>query len=168
MSDKNTKKSNAWDRQEKESSQAYEAFTVYRNLGVGRTYTAVAEKLRKSSSLIRRWADNFNWHKRADEWDKTITERTLEKIVEEDAKMLEMQINIGKMMQAKGVTGLGGINFENLSVKHLSSIINLITSGVNIERSSRDLRKAQGNVKNEITINIIPRKRNEGEEARVK
>ena len=52
---------NLWDRQETESNKAFQAFCVYRDLGVGRTLAAVAEKLRKSYDLIRRWSKNYFW-----------------------------------------------------------------------------------------------------------
>jgi len=48
-----------WEKYSEETPQAYEAFTVYRDLGAGRTFTAVAEKLRKSCSLIRRWKEKW-------------------------------------------------------------------------------------------------------------
>ena len=48
-----------WERQEKESSKAFQAFCVYRDLGTGRTLAAVSEKLLKSYDLIRRWSKKF-------------------------------------------------------------------------------------------------------------
>ena len=50
---------NLWERQENESSKAYQAFCIYRDLGAGRTLAAVSEKLRKSYDLIRRWSKNY-------------------------------------------------------------------------------------------------------------
>lgn len=160
--------SKLWERQENESPQAYEAFVVYRDLGVGRTFTAVAEKLRKSVSLIRRWKDAWNWETRADCWDRAIAEKAIEQAAEEYARMLELQINIGKMMQAKGAKSLQGMNFEDVPIKHLPSIVNLINSGIKAERSARNIKTQRASVDNELVINIIPKKHIEGEEVNVK
>lgn len=153
-----------WERQEKESQQAYEGFVTYRDLGVGRTFTAVAKKLQKSNSLIRRWKEQWNWEKRADAWDKELADKAMEQTAEEYAKMLELQIGIGKMMQAKGAKGLQGMDFEGATMKHLPSIINLINSGVKTERSARDIKLQRTTRDNELIINIVPKKNFEGEE----
>ena len=130
-----------WERQEKESTKAYEAFVIYRDLGVGRTFKAVAEKLHKSYTIIRRWKEQWNWEKRATDWDNFIVEKASKKAAEDYAKMLELQINLGKMFQAKGATALQNMDFENVPMKFLPSIIELINSGVKIERTARELGK---------------------------
>jgi hypothetical protein len=54
----------AFERQEKESSKAFAAFTVYRDLGPQRSFRETAEMLGKSETLVRRWAVRFTWHER--------------------------------------------------------------------------------------------------------
>lgn len=157
-------KNKLWDKQDGESSQAYEAFTTYRDLGVGRTFIAAAEKLHKSGALIRRWAHKYDWKNRADEWDKTITSKAVEKAAEDYAKMLDFQINLGKMMQAKGAKGLQGMDFEDLPIKYLPSIIDLISTGIKNERAARDIKSTQQG-SNELVISVISKKFG-GEEAR--
>ena len=130
---------NLWERQENESNKAFQAFCIYRDLGAGRTLAAVAEKLRKSYDLIRRWSKNYFWQNRADAWDKFISEKAAEKAAEEYAKMLEVQINLGKMLQAKAAKAIQNIDFENVSIKSLPSIVNAINVGVEIERTAREL-----------------------------
>lgn len=70
--------------------------------------------------------------------------------------MLESQINIGKMLQAKAANALLNINFEHVEIKHLPSLVEMLNSGVKIERSSRELT-ADKNQPQTLTINIIPR-----------
>ena len=72
--------------------------------------------------------------------------------------MLESQINIGKMLQAKAANALLTMNFEHVEIKHLPSLVEMINCGVKIDRSSRDLT-ADKNQANTLTINIIPRKK---------
>lgn len=80
---------NLWERQETESSKAFQAFCVYRDFGAGRTLAKVAEKLRKSYDLIRRWLKNYFWQNRADAWDKMIMFVIFAKILSLKTKNLE-------------------------------------------------------------------------------
>jgi len=46
-----------WDRQEREGSEAYRAFCVYRESDVGeRSYDRVAQQIRCAIQLVKRWA----------------------------------------------------------------------------------------------------------------
>lgn len=130
---------NEWERREKESPKAYEAFCVYKDLGRGRSLSEVSEKLRKSYALIRRWAKAYEWQKRADAWDNSISDKVIEKVSDSYAQMLELQINIGRMMQAKGTKAIQNMNFSEVTIKSLPAITALINSGVNLERTSRGL-----------------------------
>jgi hypothetical protein len=51
----------AFEQQRKESARAFEAFSVYLNLGPGRSLAAVAQKLAKSKQLLKRWSAKFDW-----------------------------------------------------------------------------------------------------------
>ena len=50
-----------FEQQPKESAKAFEAFSVYLNLGPGRSLAAVAQKLAKSKQLLKRWSAKFDW-----------------------------------------------------------------------------------------------------------
>ena len=82
---------------------------------------------------------NYFWQNRADAWDKMISEKAAQKAAEEYSKMLEVQINLGKMLQAKAAKAIQNIDFENVSIKSLPSIVNAINVGVEIERTAREL-----------------------------
>lgn len=58
-----------WDRQRGESSKAYEAFAIYRDMGSDRTVRSVAESLNKSGTLIAGWSGKHGWVARAAAWD---------------------------------------------------------------------------------------------------
>ena len=68
-----------------------------------------------------------------------ISDKAAQKAAEEYSKMLEVQINLGKMLQAKAAKAIQNIDFENVSIKSLSSIVNAINVGVEIERTAREL-----------------------------
>ena len=50
-----------FEQQPKESARAFEAFSVYLNLGPGRSLAAVGQKLGKSKGLVERWSAKFDW-----------------------------------------------------------------------------------------------------------
>lgn len=60
-----------------ETSKAFAAFTVYRDIGLNRTVGAVVRKLGKSEGLLYRWASVHNWKERAEAFDRDVqnTER---------------------------------------------------------------------------------------------
>jgi len=58
-----------WERQEHESPKAWEAFLLYREMGVNRTLTSVAEQLKKSVALLSRWSTDFHWKERVRTYD---------------------------------------------------------------------------------------------------
>lgn len=58
-----------WDRQPGETSKAYEAFSIYRDMGAERTVRATAEALTKSEQLIKGWSGKNRWVDRAAAYD---------------------------------------------------------------------------------------------------
>ncbi len=63
------------ERRASESSPAFEAFVLYRDLGPSRSINSVARELHKSASLIGRWSAKYRWIERVDEWDRHQDER---------------------------------------------------------------------------------------------
>ena len=63
-----------WSRQVGETSKAYEAFEVYRDLGPDRSTRRVSEQLGKSDALIHRWSSKHGWPDRARAWDSMPSE----------------------------------------------------------------------------------------------
>ena len=127
-----------WERQSNESYPAFEAFKTYLT---ERSYPKVAEKLSKSLPLIKRWSKNYAWRSRADAWDREISRRAMEKASEEFAAMIERQINIGRLFQSRGAKAIQEMDLSNLPPKFLPALVELTKSGVNMERTARQLKK---------------------------
>lgn len=53
-----------FEQQLKESAKAFEAYSVYLNLGPGRSLAEVGRKLGKSVGLMERWSRKFDWPER--------------------------------------------------------------------------------------------------------
>lgn len=79
-----------WDRQPGESSPAYDAFLVYRDLGNARSCAAVGRKLGKSTTLMDRWSGRWSWVERTEAWD-SMPGQKLEEAYEEMAARIAEQ-----------------------------------------------------------------------------
>lgn len=64
-----------FDRQPGESSQAWEAFQIYRDAGPERGIRGVARKVAKSSTLIKKWSARWGWVERVRAWEHDQAER---------------------------------------------------------------------------------------------
>ena len=65
-----------FEQQPKETAKAFEAFSIYLNLGLARSLAAVARKLDKREGLIERWSRRHHWGERVNEHGKHIAALT--------------------------------------------------------------------------------------------
>ena len=61
-----------WEKQKSESSPAWGAFVLYRDLGPQRSTTKVMLELGKSKALIQGWCKKHAWVERADAYDRHV------------------------------------------------------------------------------------------------
>lgn len=91
-----------WERQQKETDPAWEAFQIYRDMGESRGLRAVAQKLSKSTALINRWSARHKWVARCEDysrWQETQKRKAKEKALAEQGRR---EITLGKGLQALG------------------------------------------------------------------
>ena len=128
----------AWERQPKESAQAYQAFSIYRDLGEDRSLQAVATQLSKSLQLMKRWSKNWSWGERVRQYDDSLQReaqaRAFKKAVKELEEMQLRQIKTAVLLQKKAVQALDAL--DPLLIKP-QDIVRMISAGVQLENATR-------------------------------
>ena len=124
---KDTDKRLAWERQKGESSRAFEAFGIYRDMGPGRSTQKVAGKLAKSWTIIRRWATQWNWVVRATQYDDHLDAE----FRVENAKQLKAarkrHINIARRIQTKVMARLRNMEPDEINAQNMALLLKTAT-----------------------------------------
>lgn len=126
-----------WERQEGESSKAFFAFCLYRDLGLERSITKVAQKYnaeRNLRGLMGRWSKKWSWVKRVREYENHIDRVARAEHEADLKKMTDRHLTLSMAMQAKGAEKLKGLDGKTLSPR---AAITAITAGAKLERLSR-------------------------------
>lgn len=114
-------KTKPWERLENETDAAFSAFKTYLELDE-RSCRKVAEKLKKSTTLIHRWADKFDWKNRAIAWDNSLLEELRIKEKQNLSKTIRRQLKELKNFQEKAADGLSQKDLSKASVKSLNEM----------------------------------------------
>ena len=130
-----------WERQKGESEKAYEAFAIYRDLGEKRTFAAVAERLRKSDTLIRRWKEQWNWQERVRIYDNELEKEARAKAVKARKAMTERHIGIAMQLQKKALEALQELSVEDMTPKDIREYIKMATDLERLNRTLEDENK---------------------------
>lgn len=133
-SKKTTQEPRLWERQPKETEQAWAAFLTYRDMEPPRTVTAVAANLSKSRQLITTWKSRWFWDERVHAYDNEVQKRALDHAVKERRKMYERHTNIAMRLQKAALDALEKLDAESLSFKDIREAVKL---GAELERRSR-------------------------------
>lgn len=120
-----------WERLPKETTEAFEAFKEYRDMGAERSLAKVGAKLGKSTELMERWSARHDWVKRVQAWDDEVEREASKNLLKEIAKMRSRQRKQALKMQLKGLDLLNGINVGDAK---LSEIVSLMKLGMEQER----------------------------------
>lgn len=141
MSRKISTEQELWERQAGESSVAYEAFLLYRNMGhetegekKKRRLASVAEKLGKSLKLMERWSFTWDWVERARAYDNELQRISMEETREAVRKMLKDHMKMAQALQKKAMTALLRLDDQSLSARN---ILDYLAQGIELERQAR-------------------------------
>ena len=139
---------NLWERQPKESAQAYEAFAIYRDMGTERSYAKVGRELGKSKTIIDRWGAEWNWAERVRAWDNEIAARVKEAAEKTASEMVQRHLKISMQLQTKAVTALNQISGDEMTARDIAALLKL---GVDIERLNRGEPTERTEGRNEVS-----------------
>lgn len=109
----------SWERLPGESSQAFEAFTAYRDMGVDRSLAKVAQQLGKSKALIERWSARDAWVLRVEQWECEQDRLHRQRLIAHRRETDLRQLRIANAMQAKIVQRLADLDVARLSTRDL-------------------------------------------------
>lgn len=127
-----------WERQKGESTNAYEAFCVYRDLGVKRSQVKTCEKLGKNTTTISEWSVKFNWVERVEAYDDDQERKEREMLEKERLndikKMRERHADLAVSMLEKAARAMQAI--PDVEVK-ASDITRMVDVASKLERISR-------------------------------
>lgn len=130
----NRKTEQPWERQKGESAQAFEAFSLYLEMGAERNIRAVAQELHKSYTIIARWSRTNNWVERCRAWDNHLQREAKKAAVAEIRKMNQRHIDMARALQGAVAKALKDRGATIITDKNLAAIAKL---GTDLERSCR-------------------------------
>lgn len=123
-----------WERQEGESTKAFEAFCVYRDMGIQRSLSKVSEKLQKSDTLMGRWSRTYDWVERAAAWDSEQDRIIRQQQLDDIKKMRKRHASLAEDMLLKAAQALKFIPEDEVKASDISRLVEV---GSKLERISR-------------------------------
>lgn len=127
-----------WDRRQNETTKAYEAFCIYRDMGRERSLAKVSEKQQKSGSLIGRWSREHGWVDRAAQWDDEQERIEREIAQKEQVKairdMRKRHADVAHAMILKAAKALTRIPEDEIKPQDISRMVDVAAK---LERISR-------------------------------
>lgn len=128
----------SWERQPGESAKAYEAFSIYRDMGMDRAMSKVSKQLGKSIALMERWSVKYKWRERCFKYDRDL-ERTAQKEARKEySKMVTRHVRIGMKLQTAALSSLETL-LESKATLKPKDIKEFIELGTELERMNRVL-----------------------------
>lgn len=120
-----------WERQPNETAKAFEAFVIYRDMGVNRSIRKAAQTLNKAVTTLAEWSTKHEWVKRVAAWDAEQDRIARNELVAEMASTRKKQRKQAQRMQEKGMELLESISIGDAK---LSEIVSLLKAGMEQER----------------------------------
>jgi hypothetical protein len=126
-----------WDRQDSESNAAFEAFELYKGMGLTRSLAKVAEKLGKSVTLIERWSQRDGWKIRTLAWDRHEARITNERVVLGTAGMRERMTILAIQMQSRAQNRILKMTETEINQMRPIDVVAIMRAAADIERKAR-------------------------------
>lgn len=128
------KNNDPWERQEGESTKAFEAFCVYRDLGIQRSIAKAGRSLGKSQALLEGWSSKFDWVERAAQWDSEQDRIARQQQLEDIKKMRKRHATLAESMLIKAARALKQLPDDEIKAGDVSRMVDIASK---LERISR-------------------------------
>lgn len=123
-----------WERQIGETLRAYEAFTVYRDMGADRSINKTAQKLTKNRTTIAEWSAKYEWVKRVTAWDEEQDRIARQEQVKAIKDMRKRHADLANAMLVKAAKALQRIPDDEVKAGDVSR---MVETAAKLERISR-------------------------------
>jgi hypothetical protein len=120
-----------WDRNPHDTEKSWEAFVIYRDAGVNRTFQRVADTLRKSGALIRRWSGLHDWEARVLAYERWLDQGRQNTIANSRGEVAEREAQLSRQVQAVALRALATMDASTLSPQDVAAFLKV---SVAIER----------------------------------
>ena len=142
-----------WERQQGESSKAYAAFSVYRDMAaIERSVSKVARKCNKNASLLNRWSAIHKWVSRAAAWDNEVDRRAREDLIKGVTSMRQRHVDIASEMLVRATCALKRIPDDKISMADIARAVDVAAK---LERLSRGVTTEYTDNKTEIAGKVV-------------
>jgi hypothetical protein len=124
----------AWERQHGEPTKGHTAFRIYRDLpATRRNLEAVAVEVGTSYRTVRRWAERWDWRRRAEAWDDACHNIEDQERLEAIRAMHATHRQAGRAAVLKALEALGKVDPEAMPIGVIARLLDL---GAKLERST--------------------------------
>ena len=125
-----------WERQNEETPKQFEAFVVYRDMGMDRSLSKVAKVLGKSAQLMSRWSSDNKWVERCAAWDNEQDRIARQEQIKDIKKMRKRHADVASDMITAAAKGLKEI-MEKPKEMTPNDVARLVDVASKLERLSR-------------------------------
>ncbi len=131
-----------YERRDNEGPEAFEAFTIYRDMGLDRSLVRVAAQLSKSEQLMARWSGTHEWVKRIRAYDMEVDRRKHIGDLRGIEDMRRRQTKLAMQLQELGALELKKLlkrarSYDDAGVVDDTLMLKLIDAGSKLERVVR-------------------------------
>lgn len=123
-----------WERQLNETSRAWEAFTVYRDMGASRSIVKVSRELGKNRVTLEEWSTKYDWVKRCAAWDAEKDRVARETQIKDIIEMRQRHAAIAKKMMDTADHALEHIRPDEVSTNEIARLVEIASK---LERIAR-------------------------------
>lgn len=125
---------NPWERQTNETSRAYEAFAIYRDMGADRSLAKVGRELGKSKAQMEKWSKKYSWVARAEAWDLEEDRLIRVALTKDIGAMRKRHADVARAMLMKAARALSKIPDDEIKASDISRMVDVATK---LERISK-------------------------------